>query len=73
MDGGGGFLKVCLDVFDLKKDHPSEEDESQTPKKKKQLDEIFKESGVKKMIIALVPEVQENYCNIKRLCFQDNS
>ena len=66
MDGGGGFLKVCLNVFDLKKDHPSEEDESQTPKKKKRLDEIFKDSGVKKtMIIALVPEVQENYSNIK--------
>ena len=68
MDGGGGFLKVCLNAFDLKKDHPSEEDESQTPKKKKRLDEFFKDSGVKKtMIIALVPEVQENYCNIKRL------
>ena len=67
MDGGGGFLKVCLNVFDLKKDHSSE-DERQPPKKKKRLDEIFKDSGVKKtMIIALVPEVQENYCNIKRL------
>ena len=62
MDGGGGFMKVCLNVFNLK----GQSDESENSKKR--LDVVFKNSGVKKtIIIALVPNVQENYFNVKRL------
>ncbi len=67
MDGGGGFMKVILNVFDLREDGISPEDENQ-PKMMRRLDETFKDSSVKKsMIVAIAPEVQENYCNIKRL------
>ena len=56
LDGGGGFLKVCLSVFDF----------GQT--KKSRLGERFKDRGIKKvMIIGIVPEMQENYFNVKRL------
>ena len=60
MDGGGGFLKICLSVFQLQRD---------TAGCGKRLDEKFKkDSGVKKIIIlAIVPGVQENYANLKRL------
>ena len=56
LDDGGGSLKVCLSVFDF----------GQT--KKSRLGERFKDSGIKKvMIIGIVPEMQENYFNVKRL------
>lgn len=56
-DGGGGFLKVCMNICFL---------ESQTVEKKKNL---FKEGGVKKLIIiAIASDVQENYSNMQLIC-----
>ena len=53
MDGGGGFMKVCLNVFNLKGQSSDQSDESENSKKR--LDVVFKNSGVKKtIIIALV-------------------
>lgn len=53
IDGGGGFLKVTLSVFDL--------NESVNTTK-------TKDSGVKKcFLIGIVPCVPENYVNVKRL------
>ena len=59
IDGGGGFFKICLSIFD--KDDPF-------PRIKSNLSRKLKESGVKKVfILALVPGIQENYVNVKRL------
>ena len=50
---------ICLSVFQLQRD---------TAGYGKRLDEKFKDSGVKKIInLAIVPDVQENYANLKRL------
>ena len=58
MDGGGGFMKVCLSVFDMR----------QEKKEQGRLKNRFKDSGVKKLVIlAIVPDIQENYINIKRI------
>ena len=58
IDGGGGFLKICLSIFDL--DIPSFSG--------KTLSKKFKDSGVKKvLILAVTPDVQENYVNLKHL------
>ena len=60
LDGGGGFMKICLSVFDMNC--------AQNREYGKRLEEKFKDSGVKKvMIIAIVPEIQGNYVNVKRL------
>ena len=60
LDGGGGFMKICLSVFDMNC--------AQNREYRKRLGEKFKDSGVKKvMIIAIVPDIQENYVNVKRL------
>ena len=60
IDGGGGFVKICLSVFEL---IPHKERSRALSLGKK-----FKDSGVKKaLIIGLVPDIQENYVNIKRL------
>ena len=60
MDGGGGFLKVCLSAFEFE----NEENNSE----KRRIVERFKNSGVKKVfIIAAVPDVQENFYNVKRI------
>ena len=56
MDGGGGFMKVCLSVFDMRLEK----------KEQGRLKNRFKDSGVKKLLIlAIVPDIQENYINIK--------
>ena len=58
MDGGGGFMKVCLSVFDMR----------QEKKEQGRLKNRFKDSGIKKLLIlAIVPDIQENYINIKRI------
>ncbi len=63
MDGGGGFLKVCLDVI--------EEARSPTQSritKKLSSQERFQDTGVKKLfIVGIVANVQENYHNVKIL------
>ena len=62
LDGGVGFMKICLSIF---------ESESKPPpaiKKRKRLGERFKDSGVKNVVvIGIVPDIQENYLNVKRL------
>ena len=59
LDGGGGFFKIVVSVFE--KDDPY-------PNVKSALSKKFKESGIKKaFIIALVPKISENYVNIMRL------
>ena len=56
-DGGRSFFEVCLSVFDLR-----------DTKQSGRLDARFKDSGNKKvMVIGIVPEIQENYFNVKRL------
>ena len=60
LDGGGGFMKVCMSIFDLGNPLSSSS--------KGKLSKTFKDSGVKKVLItAIVPGVQENYINMKRL------
>ena len=55
----GGFLKFLLSLFD--KDDPY-------PTINNAMSKRFKESGVKRaLVIALVPEIGENYVNVKRL------
>ena len=59
VDGGGGFLKICASIFEI--DDP-------TPRVSGALSKKFLESGVKKiLIVGLVPDVSENYVNVKRL------
>lgn len=58
IDGGGGFLKVSLAIHN----------DSAETSDDKVLSKSFKTSGVKKLfIIGLVPDVPENYWNLKSL------
>ena len=59
IDGGCGFLKLCLSIFDI--NDPCSKSNSVLSKK-------FLELGVKKaFIIGLVPDVSEHYVNVKRI------
>ena len=59
LDGGGGFVKMCLSVFNM-------EEKKGEVWRTKRLGERFVDSGIKKaMLIGIVPNVQENYMNIK--------
>ena len=59
IDGGGGFLKMCTSIFDIN---------DPTPKVGGSSIKKFLEYGVKKLfIIGLVPNVSEDYVNVKRL------
>ena len=59
IDGGGGFLKACLSVFDLV--------EFKQPCTGKHQGERFRDSGVKMvLIIGIVPDIEENYPNVAR-------
>ena len=52
IDGGGGFLKVCLSIFDI--DNPYQSTSSSSMSK------MFKDSGVKRFfVIGVVPKVSE--------------
>ena len=52
IDGGGGFLKICLSLFDLSLLASNTE---------KGFAKKFKDSGVKKVIIlGITPDVPEN-------------
>ena len=56
LDGGGGFLKICVSVFNIK----APVSMTSTVAKK------FSDAGVKKVfIIAISPDVPENYINMK--------
>ncbi len=63
MDGGGGFLKVCMNVIN------EDRSPTQSPVTKKPTSQArFLDTGVKKLlIIGIVPNVQENYHNVKTL------
>lgn len=64
IDGGGGFLKMCLSVFSNTDDQTVLHRQSHdgVPSKR------FKDSGVKKVfILGIVPSVQENYENVHLL------
>ena len=61
LDGGGGFMKVCLSIFNL-------DEKAQESWSTKRLGKRFQDSGVKKVIVlGIVPDIEENYVNIKRL------
>ena len=58
MDGGGGFMKVCLSIFNL----------IEPEEKCRTLAKTFKNSGVRKVfILTVVPDIQENYWNVKKI------
>ena len=60
IDGGGGFLKICMSIFDMNNPFPSAQEGG--------IGKKFKESGVKKIfLLAVVPEVPENYVKVKSL------
>lgn len=57
IDGGGGFIKVCLSIFNESNVHSDQ-----------RLSKSFSDAGVKKaFIIGIVPEIPENYWNILKL------
>ena len=59
LDGGGGFAKICLSLFDL-----DQEASSYSQK----VGKMFKASGVKKVfIISIAPGIPEYYVNIKKM------
>ena len=61
LDDNGGFIKICLSLFDL---HVTESVSKKTLCKK------FKNSGVKKVfIVGIAPKTPENYYNLKKLWF----
>lgn len=70
IDGGGGFLKLCLSI--LEKDFTFDTDhvEMQVKRRKYENNDCakFLYSGVKKLfIIAIAPNTQENYANVSQL------
>ena len=59
IDSGDGFLKIYLSVFDM---------DNLVSGSKVGLSKKFKDSGVKKvLLVATVPNVPENYQNVKKL------
>ena len=59
IDGAGGFLKICMSVFD--KNDP-------VPNAKSGVSYKFKESGVNKLfLLAIVSDVPQKYVNVKRI------
>lgn len=53
IDGGGGFLKVCLNIFSKNNISSGEK---------------LKDSGVKKLLlIGIAPQIDENYDNVKKI------
>ena len=59
IDNGCGFLKICLSIFDM---------DNLVPGSKVGLSKKFKDSRVNKVfLIAAVPDVTENYQNVKKL------
>ena len=74
IDGGGGFLKVCLNII-------GEDSENVPPTKRRKYSEVardlFKDSSVQKLLIlAIAPNVTENYSNVfdiwRMLKFEDS-
>lgn len=74
IDGGGGFLKLCLS---LQSPHQMHVESNNTPQRLAYKEGIvskkFLDSGVKKLfILGLVPGCQETYKNINMLCSKIN-
>ena len=58
LDGGGGFLKICMSAFNMRNQKLI----------KDSINQKFKDSGVKKvLILGITPGVQENYSNVKKM------
>ncbi len=69
LDGGGGFLKLCLNVIE----EPRTPSQSPVAKKPPAGASRFLDSGVKKLlVVAIVANVQENYHNVKTLLDASN-
>ena len=69
IDGGGGFLKVCLSIQHIGTEEVSVEGKNKRRKLQEGIaNKKFKDSGVKKIfILALAPYAQENYENVHQL------
>lgn len=75
IDGGGGSLKICMSIQSTEDEleYVSEDEFELNRKKRQKYDNgvaanVFKDSGVKKLIIlCLAPNVEENYHNVKLL------
>ena len=74
LDGGGGFMKICLSIFDL---NENEQNGDQTGEGKR-LKERFKNSGVKRLwllgwcqcendVNVKMTDIQENDVNVKMM------
>ncbi len=63
LDGGGGFLKLCLNII------TNDRTPTQPPVSKKPVcGNRFRDSGVKKLlIVGILPGVEENYHNVTTL------
>ena len=58
LDGGGGFVKICVSVFDVEKKVSC----------KSAVGKKYLDSGVKKVqMLAVAPDIPENYVNMKQL------
>ena len=58
LDGGGGFIKICLSVFNI----------TAPVSRSSAVEKKYLDSGVKKVqVLAIAPDVPENYCNMKKL------
>ena len=71
IDGGQGSLKICMTIQSDSLEGTSDIEISK-PKRQKYKDEVnskkFKENGVKKLfVLALAPNIQENYTNVLKL------
>ena len=64
LDGGGGFMKICLSLFDLDEEVT---EVAEVPSFSKKAGKDFKNSGVKKVfIVSLAPGVPE-HVNVKKM------
>ena len=68
MDGGGDFLKICLNIEKNEKSVPSTEKKPRFTYSEGAFASKYKDSGVKKLLIlAIVEDIVENYANLKIL------
>jgi hypothetical protein len=67
IDGGGGFMKVCLNLLSVT-EHSSDQPGSRGSYAQGACSSIFRDSSVKKLILlAIVPEVAESYGNLETI------